>query len=73
MNDDIEIGTYLGEEKYVEIVCKKEEAIFEIENKKIILTREDLITAYELGIDDIEEVIKLKLKISDFKKFTNKM
>lgn len=68
LNDDIEIGTYLGEEKYVEIVCKKEEAIFEIENKKIILTREDLITAYELGIDDIEEVIKLKLKISNFKK-----
>ena len=68
LNDGIEIGTYLGEEKYSEIVCKKEEAIFEIENKKMILTREDLITAYELGINDIEEVIKLKLKISDFKK-----
>ena len=68
LSDGIEIGTYLGENKYVEIVCKKEEAIFEIENKKMILTREDLITAFELGINNIEEVIKLKHKILDFKK-----
>ena len=68
LSDGIEIGTYLGENKYVEIVCKKEEAIFEIENKKMILTREDLITAFELGINNIEEVIILKHKISDFKK-----
>ena len=68
LSDGIEIGTYLGENKYIEIVCKKEEAIFEIENKKMILTREDLITAFELGINNIEEVIILKHKISDFKK-----
>ena len=73
MSDGIEIGTYLGENKYVEIVCKKEEAIFEIENKKMILTREDLITAFELGINNIEEVIILKHKISDSKKFTNNL
>ena len=66
LSDDKEIGSYLGEEKYIERVSKKKEAVFEFKNKKVILTREDLITAFELGLNNIEDVLNLKSQILDF-------
>ena len=44
----------------------KRQAVFEFKNKKIILTREDLITAFELGLNNIEDVLNLKSQILDF-------
>ena len=55
-------------EEEMDIVCRKKDAVFEFENKKITLSREDLIVAFELGIDDIEEVISLKVKHQDLNK-----
>ena len=55
-------------EEELDIVCRKKDAVFEFEDKKITLSREDLIVAFELGIDDIEEVISLKIKHQDLNK-----
>ena len=73
MTDGKAIGTLLHEEKYSFVEATKKEAIFDYKNEKVILTKEDLITAFKLGVDKIEEIIKLKSKITDLKFLYNNL
>lgn len=73
MTDGEAIGTLLHEEKYSFVEATKKEAIFDYKNEKVILTKEDLITAFKLGVDKIEEIIKLKSKITDLKFLYNNL
>ena len=64
-DDGKEIGDFLGYDIFTWIKAQKDEAEFEYNNQKVRLRAEDLKFAFELGIDDVEEICKFKLKYLD--------
>ena len=69
IDDGIEIGELPGNESFTWIKAQKDEAEFYYNGKKVILREEDLKFAFELGIDDVEDICRLKLYYSDTSKF----
>lgn len=68
VDDGKEIGDFLGYDVFTWIKAEKDEAEFEYNNQKGILREEDLKFAFELGIDDVEEICKFKLNYLDSSK-----
>ena len=74
IDDGIPIGTFLCNDKYSWVEANKSEAEFKYKNQMVMLNFNDLKLAFELGINKIPEICKLKLaqpnlgnlKIEDF-------
>ena len=65
VDDGKEIVDFLDYDIFTGIKAQKDEAEFEYNNQKVRLRAEDLKFAFELGIDDVEEICKFKLKYLD--------
>lgn len=65
IDDDREIGECLGcyVEKWFE--PQKESAEFDFNGQKVVLKYDDLKFAFELGINKVDEILKLKMKHPD--------
>lgn len=62
LDDGLPIGTFLGYHERTWFEPTKNEAIVKYKNKTVNIDESELKQAFELGIDNLEEICRLKLK-----------
>lgn len=62
LDDGLPIGTFLGYHEMTWFEPTKNEAIVKYKNKTVNIDESELKLAFELGIDNLEEICRLKLK-----------